>query len=161
MTDDKSHRLDPAHWDGRYQNGDIPWELGHPDPYVQGVIERYAVTPCRALEVGCGNGHNAIWLGQKGFDVLGIDVSVTAIEAARALAQSASVEARFEVANILEGPAAGAPYGFAFDRAVMHLFEQVEHRSRYVANLAASLRPGALYHTLSGSTDGPPRNTTA
>ena len=159
MTDDKSYRLDPNHWDARYQAGDIPWELGCHDPYLQSVIERYDIQPCRTLEVGCGQGYNAIWLAQRGFEVLGIDVSVTAIDAARALAQSASARARFEVMNILEGPASGAPYGFAFDRAVMHLFEEVEHRARYVSNLADSMAPGALYHTLSGSTDGPPRDS--
>ena len=159
MSDADKRRMNPAHWEGRYQKGDIPWDLGCPDPHLLEVVERYGIQPCPGLEIGCGNGHNALWLAQRGFEVLGIDLSVTAIAAARALAQSASGQARFEVANLLDGPAAGAPYGFAYDRAVMHLFEGAEHRARYVANLAASLLPGALYHTLSGSTDGPPRDT--
>ena len=159
MDERGKKRLDPNHWEARYQANDIPWELGHHDPYLEGVIERYAIEPCRTLEVGCGQGYNAIWLAQRGFDVFGIDLSLTAIKAARDLASGLDGQARFEVANLLEGPAQGAPYAFAFDRAVMHLFEEVEHRERYVANLAASMRPGALYHTLSGSTDGPPRDT--
>ncbi len=159
MDERGQKRLDPNHWDARYKAGDIPWELGHHDPYLEGVIERYAIQPCRTLEVGCGQGHNAIWLAQKGFEVMGIDLSLTAIEAARDLANGARGDARFEVANLLEGPAQGAPYAFAFDRAVMHLFEAVEHRALYVSHLAQSMAPGALYHTLSGSTDGPPRDT--
>ena len=159
MDERGKKRLDPNHWEARYQANDIPWELGHHDPYLESVIERYAIEPCRTLEVGCGQGYNAIWLAQMGFDLLGIDVSSTAIEAARRLALSASINARFEQANILEGPIDKEPFDFAYDRAVMHLFEEVEHRERYVANLAASMRPGALYHTLSGSTDGPPRDT--
>ena len=159
MSDADKRRMDPAHWEGRYQKGDIPWDLGCPDPHLLEVVERYGIQPCPALEIGCGNGHNALWLAQRGFEVLGIDLSPTAIEAARALASGAEGQARFEVGNLLDGPATGALYGFAYDRAVMHLFEGAEHRARYVANLAASLVPGALYHTLSGSTDGPPRDT--
>ena len=159
MDERGKKRLDPNHWEARYQANDIPWELGHHDPYLESVIERYAIEPCRTLEVGCGQGHNALWLAQRGFDVFGIDLSLTAIKAARDLASGLDGQARFEVANLLEGPAQGAPYAFAFDRAVMHLFEAVEHRERFVEHLAASMRPGALYHTLSGSTDGPPRDT--
>jgi len=159
-VDDRGRkRLDPAHWEARYCSGDIPWELGHHDPYLEEVIEQYAIEPCRALEVGCGQGHNAIWLAQRGFEVLGIDLSATAIKAAQGHGADQAGRCRFEVGDLLAGPAPESPHDFAYDRAVMHLFEEAEHRERYAANLAASMRPGALYHTLSGSTDGPPRDS--
>jgi methylase of polypeptide subunit release factors len=55
-----------------------------PDPMLVEMIESRAITPGRALEVGCGTGTDAIYLAQHGFEVIGVDVSRLAVENARA-----------------------------------------------------------------------------
>ena len=60
---------------GRYEAHDTPWDIGAPD---FNLIEAVKVTPvksCKAIDIGCGTGDNAIWLSQQGFDVIGIDTS--------------------------------------------------------------------------------------
>ncbi|UNK41046.1 class I SAM-dependent methyltransferase [Luteimonas sp. S4-F44] len=55
-------------------------------------------TPGRALELGCARGDDAIWLAQRGWTVTGVDISETALEAARTAAGAAGVadQVRFE-----------------------------------------------------------------
>jgi SAM-dependent methyltransferase len=50
--------------------------------------------PGRALELGCARGDDAIWLAQRGWDVIGVDIAETALEAARLVAVAAGVERR-------------------------------------------------------------------
>lgn len=159
MSDSTNPRLDPKRWEERYVTGDIPWDLDRPDPHLQAVLEAYPVTPGHALDIGCGTGQNLVWLAQQGFEVVGLDVSPTAIAQARAVTDAAGVTCVLAVANILTDPVPGGPFDFVCDRGVMHLFDAPERRARFAEQVAASLKPGGLWHSLSGSTDGPPRDT--
>ncbi len=49
-----------------------PWEIGPREEQV-GLVEDGALTPCRAVDLGCGTGANAIFLAQHGFEVTGVD----------------------------------------------------------------------------------------
>ena len=57
------------HWDKRYLDGETPWDSGTVCGHLQAGLQDFGIEPCRALEVGCGTGTNAIWLAQQGFDV--------------------------------------------------------------------------------------------
>lgn len=50
----------------------------------------------RALDLGCGEGADAIWLAEQGWSVLGVDVSPTALDRAREDADARGVGARVE-----------------------------------------------------------------
>jgi SAM-dependent methyltransferase len=67
----------------RYQAGDTPWDIGKPDFNLIQAVTSTAIRPCKALELGCGTGDNAIWLSQQNFQVLGIGTSEIAIEGFR------------------------------------------------------------------------------
>lgn len=54
----------------------------------------------RALDLGCGEGADAIWLAGRGWNVLGVDVSPTALQRARADADADGVGARIELAQL-------------------------------------------------------------
>jgi SAM-dependent methyltransferase len=60
-----------AFWDERYRTRDRLWS-GRPN--VQLIAEAQGLTPGRALDVGCGEGTDAIWLAQQGWTVTGIDL---------------------------------------------------------------------------------------
>lgn len=77
------------HWDARYtERGDKMWS-GRPNGTL--VAEVAALTPGTVLDVGCGEGADAIWFAQRGWQVTAIDVSPLAIERARSAADAAGV----------------------------------------------------------------------
>ncbi len=159
MSDAENPRLDPKRWEERYVTGDVPWDLGQPDPHLRRVLEDHPVPVGTALDIGCGTGTNVVWLAQQGFEVVGLDVSPTAIAQARASADAAGVSCHLAVSNFLTDPVPGGPFDFVCDRGVMHLFDDPGRRSLFAARVAESLKPGGLWHSLAGSTDGPPRDT--
>ncbi|KNC17364.1 hypothetical protein AC792_14225 [Arthrobacter sp. RIT-PI-e] len=67
-------------WDSRYRQSTRIWS-GRPNRQLVDLGEGLA--PGRALDVGCGEGADAIWLASRGWDVLGIDVSEVALSRAR------------------------------------------------------------------------------
>ena len=67
------------------QPADIPWNNETPPKVLVELIEAGQVQPCKAIDLGCGTGHCAIYLAGLGFDVTGVDISPTAIALAEAL----------------------------------------------------------------------------
>lgn len=143
-------------WNDHYASAaPPPWDTGTPDPLLVAMIDSGAIRPGRTLEVGCGTGTNAVFLAERGFDVLGVDISPLAVEAARKRAKG---RCRFETADFLAGVPAGGPFGFVFDRGCLHSFDSEEERGRFAKNVAAALVEGGLWLSLVGSTEGPPRD---
>ncbi|HWU09938.1 MAG TPA: class I SAM-dependent methyltransferase [Streptomyces sp.] len=73
---DTDPRYEAAFWDQRY-NAPNPLWSGQPNPAL--VEEVTALTPGMALEAGCGEGADAIWLAQTGWQVTGSDFSAQAL----------------------------------------------------------------------------------
>jgi SAM-dependent methyltransferase len=81
-----------AEWDARYSERDGPMWSGRPNGRL--VAEVADLAPGRALDVGSGEGADAIWLAQRGWTVTAIDISDLAVCRARKAAElaGASVE---------------------------------------------------------------------
>ncbi|MDD1476417.1 SAM-dependent methyltransferase [Arthrobacter sp. H16F315] len=71
-------------WDERYRSRDRIWS-GQPNPQL--IAEAAALPPGTALDLGCGEGADAIWLASRGWEVTGVDVSAVALERAGAHAR--------------------------------------------------------------------------
>ncbi|HSU48744.1 MAG TPA: class I SAM-dependent methyltransferase [Arthrobacter sp.] len=72
--------IDPAAvWDERYRSKARLWS-GKANPQL--VREAGGLRPGKALELGCGEGADAIWLAQQGWSVTAVDVSAVALERA-------------------------------------------------------------------------------
>lgn len=149
----------------RYRTGDLPWDHGVPDANLTALVARWPIEACKALDVGCGKGDNAIWLARQHFVVTGCDLSPTAIRQAAAKAAQAGVTCTFLVADFLRDPIPGAPFGFVFDRGCLHTVGTARRRRRFAANAASHLAEGGFWLTLAGNADdmdragGPPRLT--
>jgi SAM-dependent methyltransferase len=115
------------------------------------------VRPGPTLEIGAGTGTNAIWMAERGFDVLGVDVSPRAVERAHAKMEGRGLRCRFAAADFLAAPPPHGPFQFVFDRGCFHVFDEPGERQRFAAQVAAALAPGGLWLSLVGSTEGPAR----
>jgi SAM-dependent methyltransferase len=66
-----------------YRTGRTPWDSGITPPEVVELVDGpAALTPGRALDLGCGTGTNIAYLARRGWDTVGIDASRQAIDAA-------------------------------------------------------------------------------
>jgi len=99
-------RIVPAeYWEDRYAGSDRVWS-----GRVNRVLADVAATldPGSALDLGCGEGGDVVWLAQHGWAATGIDISPTAIRRATAAADAAGLgpeQARFVVGDLTEVPA--------------------------------------------------------
>ena len=74
-----------AEWDARYSERDGTMWSGRPNGRL--VVEVAGLTPGRALDVGSGEGADAIWLAREGWTVTAIDSSDVAVRRAREAAE--------------------------------------------------------------------------
>ena len=81
-------------WENRYRERDQIWS-----GRVNAVLAEEAadLAPGRALDVGCGEGADAIWLAHRGWRVTAVDLSRTALERAAAQAAAEGVADRIEL----------------------------------------------------------------
>ncbi len=93
-----------AQWDERY--GADPGRLWSGRPNGALVAEVSEMTPGRVLDVGCGEGADAVWLAARGWEVTALEVSGVALERAAAHAREAGVTVRWVHAGLAE---AGLP----------------------------------------------------
>lgn len=155
----------PEGYQERYKAGSAPWDIGKPDFNLIEVVSQKPISPCKALDIGCGTGDNAIWLAQNGFQVVAIDTADIALEKARDKAREAKVECDFRLLNFLSSKVEGAPFDFVFDRGCFHSYASPEERTLFAKNVAQHLGVGGLWLSLIGNADdrregpGPPRRT--
>jgi SAM-dependent methyltransferase len=95
--------------------------------------------PGRALDLGAGEGRNAIWLAERGWTVTAVDFSDVAIDKARAIAEVRNLSVHWEVRDLLDY----RPDEAAFDFVILLYIHLPEHeRSAVLASAAAALVPG-------------------
>jgi len=135
-------------WDIIYWLRRTPWDTGVTPPEIVSMIDSGQVTSGCALDLGCGTGTNAIYLGRHGFTVIGIDISRRAISLARRKARSAQLtdRVRFERGDVsvMRRWVTGHSIDFAYDIGCFHNLD-AGARIRYAAALIAVLKPGAIY----------------
>ncbi len=91
--------MDDAAWDARYAEADRVWS-GAPNGAL--VAEVSGMPPGRVLDVGCGEGADAVWLARQGWEVVALDVSRVALDRAAAHAAEAGVEVEWVHAGLVE-----------------------------------------------------------
>ena len=80
-------------WEQHYGARDRIWS-GRVNAHLAEVAE--SMTPGRALDLGCGEGADAIWLAERGWHVVAVDVSQTALRRAAADARGRNTEGRVD-----------------------------------------------------------------
>ena len=136
-----------AEWDARYSEGDGAKWSGRPNGRLVAEVAR--LTPGRALDVGCGEGADAIWLARRGWTVTAIDVSEVAVTRARQAAELAGAAVEWVCGDALQTP---FPAG-SFDLVSMQYPALPKAAGEAaVRALLDTVRPGglllAVYHDL-------------
>ncbi|BDZ65394.1 class I SAM-dependent methyltransferase [Agromyces mangrovi Wang et al. 2018] len=94
-------------WDASYADSEQRWS-GRPN--VQLIAELDGQAPGTALDVGSGEGGDAIWLAQRGWTVTGLDLSPVAVERARRAAADSGASVEWIAANIADRPLPGRTF---------------------------------------------------
>jgi SAM-dependent methyltransferase len=127
-------------WDERYSSADRLWS-GRPN--AQLVEQVAGLEPGDALDVGSGEGADAIWLAARGWTVTAVDISAVALERAAAHAAASGDEVAGRITWLHEDLLTWDPGRERFD-LVSAQFMQLPspERENLHARLAAAVRPG-------------------
>lgn len=74
--------MDARAWDERYAASDLVWSA-RPNQFVESELS--GLIPGRALDLACGEGRNALWLADRGWDVTAVDFSLVGLDKGRSL----------------------------------------------------------------------------
>jgi SAM-dependent methyltransferase len=132
--------FDKGFWDERYRAAKQVWS-GEPNPQL--VAEVPGRPPGQALDVGCGEGADAIWLARRGWAVVAADISGVALERAAQHARdtdpAASARIEWRQVDLLASP----PERDSFDLVSVQFMQlPPEPRTRLFTALIASVRAG-------------------
>jgi SAM-dependent methyltransferase len=128
--------VDREAWNRRYAGSELLW-TAQPNRFL--VAEAAELPPGRALDLACGEGRNAVWLAEQGWQVAGVDFSDVALAKARKLAAARSVEVDWTQADLRDyRPAPGA-----YDLVLLFYLQLPEQERRPIVRAAAdALAPG-------------------
>ncbi len=139
-------------WDRKYAEVESLWSA---EPNRVLVAEVSDLAPGRALDLACGEARNAIWLAERGWEVVGVDFSPVALERARVRAERAGVDIELACCDLVDYE----PERDGFDLVlVLFLHLPPTERRRVLARAAAALRVGGtlllLGHDSTNMTEG-------
>ncbi len=129
--------------DRRYGNRDQLFS-GNPNGVL--VREVSDLAPGQAIDVGCGEGADALWLASRGWRVTAVDISRVALERAAGQARSAHPEMTPYVAWARADLSVTSPPAAAFDLVSIQYFplaHQPDHRALH--GLLAAVAPGGTF----------------
>lgn len=137
--DSASRFMDEAFWDERYGSIDKLWS-GNPNPQL--VHEVSDLSPGTALDAGCGEGADAIWLAERSWRVTAVDFSRVALQRGAARALQVGVEVAERITWTHADLTAWIPTPQSFDLVSAHFMHfPREQREPLYRRLAASVAP--------------------
>jgi len=144
----KSLLVEHGSWDAVYREtapDQLPWNAGGPDADLVRLVESGKVPVGRAIDLGAGPGHDAIYLAQQKFKVLAVDISPAAIELAKANAKAAGVGVAidFRVEDVLKLSSPAGTATFINDRGCFHVLAAAD-RQTYINRVAGVLASEGL-----------------
>lgn len=139
-------------WNQRYAEKGAMFGAG-PNQFVADRLG--GLPPGRVLDLGAGQGRNAVWLAQQGHTVTAVDLSDVAVEQGRAAAAAAGVSVEFIVADLAEWE----PPTAEFDLVLLSYLQGPEAARKLIHEKAArALVPGGrvflVAHHLDNLNDG-------
>jgi SAM-dependent methyltransferase len=142
----------PDFWDTRFRGGVTPWDAGGSPSLLKEWLGKRAT--CRVLIPGCGTGYEVRLFAQRGHDVLAIDFSAAAVDAARKeLGELARLVAQRDFFDF-----EAQPFDLVYERAFLCALPR-RLWPDWARRVAELVRPGgelAGYFYLDDNERGPP-----
>jgi SAM-dependent methyltransferase len=124
-----------------------PWSIGEPQPALAALIEQGKFHG-DVLDVGCGEAAISLYLAERDYTTVGLDLSQTAVNLARAEAATRGLtNATFDVADISDFTGYDRRFGTIVDSTLFHSIP-VEAREGYLRSIVRAAAPGASYFVL-------------
>ncbi|MGY4710001.1 class I SAM-dependent methyltransferase [Mycolicibacterium sp. CBM1] len=130
-----------------FQGARPPWSIGEPQPEIAALIEQGKFHG-DVLDAGCGEAAVSLYLAERGVTAVGLDLSPTAIELARAEAARRGLSnVTFDVADISDFGGYDGRFGTIVDSTLFHSMP-IEAREGYLRSIVRAAAPGASYYVL-------------
>jgi SAM-dependent methyltransferase len=131
--------MDSASWDRRYEGRELVW-TAEPNRFL--VAETETLAPGRAIDLACGEGRNAVWLAERGWQAVGADFSEVGLRKARELANRRDVNVEWVAADLLDY----RPDPRAFDLVLVFYLQVPAAERRPILQAAAeAVAPGGTF----------------
>jgi len=144
-------------WDDiykRYKLDEIPWHSPQPDRYLVRLVKEKKIEKGWVLDMCSGDGTNSIYLASKGFKVVGVDISTTAVELAKARCLKRKLSCEYFVGNVLDLKF-DQKFSFVFDRGCFHHISKKD-KPKYVSLVNSLLKKKGTFLLLCFSDKNPP-----
>jgi SAM-dependent methyltransferase len=135
-------------WDAAYrQEAPPPWSIGRPQPELAALIEQGKIRS-DVLDSGCGHAALSLALAERGYTVVGLDASATAVEAAAAAAAERGLRtATFAQADVTSFRGYDGRFATILDSGLFHALLP-ERRQDYLESIFRAAAPGAGLYIL-------------
>ncbi|ORW88908.1 SAM-dependent methyltransferase [Mycobacterium sp. IEC1808] len=135
-------------WDAAYrQETPPPWSIGRPQPELAALIDEGKIRS-DVLDSGCGHAELSLALAARGYTVVGLDASATAVEAATATAAERGLTtATFAQADVTNFRGYDGRFSTILDSGLFHALPP-ESRQDYLQSIFRAAAPGAALYIL-------------
>ncbi|ABK68700.1 class I SAM-dependent methyltransferase [Mycobacterium avium] len=142
MSSDQVMDWDSAYREQAHFEGPPPWNIGEPQPELAALIEQGKFRS-DVLDAGCGCAELSLALAARGYTVVGIDLTPTAVAAAtRAAAERGLTTASFVQADITSFTGYDGRFATVVDSTLFHSLP-VEGRDGYLRSIHRAAAAGA------------------
>jgi SAM-dependent methyltransferase len=133
-------------WDSFYENRAKPCAFfgSSPDESLAQWLYEGILARGQALDLGCGNGRNAMFLARQGFSVEAIDHSRTAIDWAKERIAAAGLNISLKCQSVFEKELDAGGYDLVYDSGCFHHIPP-HRRRQYVELVVGALKPGGWF----------------
>ncbi len=131
--------MDADAWNQRYEASDLVWSAG-PNQFVEAICRD--IPPGRSIDLAAGEGRNAVWLAEQGWESTAVDYADVAVTKAKQIAERRGVSITAEVADLTEYVPTPAGYDLVL---VAYLQLPDEQMTPILQRAAAAVAPGGRF----------------
>ncbi|MEE9417155.1 MAG: class I SAM-dependent methyltransferase [Acidimicrobiales bacterium] len=131
--------MDAEQWNERYDTKELMWSV-EPNQFLPPEVK--GLKPGQVLDMACGEGRNAIWLAEQGWQATAMDFSSVAVDKGRQLAESKEVSVDWVVGDATDCQDSDAGY----DLVIMFYLQIPEPKMSAALGCArAAVKPGGSF----------------
>lgn len=140
-------RMDAEAWDARYDKTELEWSAGPNDLFAELTAD---LPPGRALDVAAGEGRNALWLAQRGWDVRAMDFSAVGLDKGKLRAAETGTTVDWVLADVTTADLGNQAFDLV---AVLYLQLASAILADVLPRCAAAVTPGGTLLVLGHDRD--------